>query len=150
VITVKEVGFNEVLPVWSEYLWPNSRNLRPMSSLCFLGEYDNEIYNKYTARFSVAELDGRIIGVNSCHQTSKLHYRSRGIYVFDEYRRQGVAQLLFNFVKQSAIEAGCGLIWSLPRLDALSAYKTFGFTEVGEVVNQGVEYGPNIFVALRI
>lgn len=148
---LREISFDEILPIWKYYLWPErTTTIQPMSSMLFLGETDIKIYDKYKARFCAVEHQGQIIGVNSCHQSGPDHMRSRGIYVDPKFRRHGVSKLLFDFVKKYAAESECELIWSLPRLSALPAYLGNGFEICGEVINYGVEYGPNVYVALRL
>jgi hypothetical protein len=40
------------------------------------------------------------------------------------------------------------MIWSIPRLTALPAYERAGFKTVGNRVDEGVEFGPNIYCCL--
>jgi GNAT superfamily N-acetyltransferase len=145
-----EITFEEILPVWREHLW-NGRlsDIKPMSSMTLDRQYDMSIYEKYVPYFC-AVVDGKeILGVNSCHQTGNTEFRSRGIYIFPEHRGKGVSKKLFNFVKEKALENNCSTIWSLPRLTALTAYKAAGFEECSEVINEGVEFGPNVYVKLN-
>ena len=46
-----------------------------------------EIYKKYFPYFFGAYVDGKLAGVNSGHKTSETNFRSRGLYVLEEYRR---------------------------------------------------------------
>jgi len=38
------------------------------------------------------------------------------------------------------------MIWSIPRQSALLAYTKFGFNTVGDYFDEGMEFGPNIYV----
>lgn len=145
-----EITFEEILPVWNEHLW-NGRisDIRSMSSMTLDRQYNIAIYEKYKPYFCAVVENDRILGVNSCHQTDVNEFRSRGIYVFPEHRNKGVTSLLFDFVKQKAKEANCKVIWSLPRMSALPAYKRAGFEVCSEVINKGVEFGPNVYVKLN-
>ena len=42
------------------------------------------------------------------------------------------------------------MIWSIPRKSALPAYAKFGFETVGDYFDEGMEFGPNIYVIKRI
>lgn len=145
-----EVTFLDILPVWKNELWQGRiSDIKPLSSMTLNREYNMEIYHKYCPYFCMV-LDGDIVaGVNSCHQTGEDEFRSRGIYVYPRYRKQGVTKLLFDFVKKKAKESNCSTIWSLPRLDALPAYEKAGFVVCSEVINEGVEFGPNVYVKLN-
>jgi GNAT superfamily N-acetyltransferase len=89
------------------------------------------IFN-YPATFFAAYDNERIIGVNSGHKTADKLYRSRGLWVDPNYRKQGVAQLLFESTETQARLEGCDAVWSIPRKTALSAYQRFGFETVGD------------------
>jgi GNAT superfamily N-acetyltransferase len=107
------------------------------------------IYDFYKPYFCAVYNNNTLLGVNSCHQTSPTDFRSRGIYVFPEHRGKGATKLLFDFVKQKAEESNCNTIWSLPRVSALPAYERAGFKTCSEVINEGVEFGPNVYVKIN-
>jgi GNAT superfamily N-acetyltransferase len=78
-----------------------------------------------------------------------MHYRSRGIWVHPEHRREGVAQTLFNLLELQAKNEGCEMIWSIPRKTALISYTKFGFETVGDfIVTETSE--SNIYVKKRL
>lgn len=69
-----------------------------------------------------------LIGVNSGHMCIDKEYRSRGLYVFPEYRKKGVGtELLLSTIEQAKKEEA-RLIWSYPKLQSWSTYKNAGFT----------------------
>ena len=84
-----------------------------------------------TALFFGVFSDGTLVGVNSGHKTSDTHYRSRGLWVDPSFRKQGIAQMLFQMTEQQAVDECCSFVWSVPRKTALSAYQRFGFNTVG-------------------
>lgn len=148
---LKEVSFDDVLPVWQEHLWLDRvSEIKSMSSMTLSRTYDMSIYKKYTPYFCAIYDNDTIVGVNSCHQTGELEFRSRGIYIFPQYRSKNYSAMLFEFVKQKAIENNCTTIWSLPRLSALKSYTSYGFKECSEIINTNVEFGPNVYVSLEL
>ena len=150
-IGIRSITFDLIYPVWSEYLWKGRESpITPSSSMKLDGTNDISIHKKYPVYFCGVYIDGTLAGVNSCHQTGDNEFRSRGIYVFPEYRRLGLSQMLFQFVEDKSFENRCSLIWSLPRINALDSYKKFGFEECSGVINTGVEFGPNIYVKLNL
>lgn len=132
-----KVQFEDIRAVWETKLWPHRESaIEPMSVMTwpFEGdpdEYDMSILDKYTPTFFGVEKHRKLIGVNSGHRTSDMHYRSRGIWVDPKYRKSGVAQYLFNVTELQAKKENCEMIWSLPRETALSSYTRFGFETVG-------------------
>ena len=108
-----------------------------------------DIFNYEPSFFGVIR-NGRIVGVNSGHRTKDNIYRSRGIWVDPDVRKKGVAQLLFDATEKQAIKEGCNMIWSIPRKSALSAYTKFGFETIGNFFDEGMEFGPNIYVTKEL
>lgn len=150
-ITIRPINFEQILPIWKSFLWKDRVSaITPTSSMKLDRTNDVSIHTKYTPYFCGVYVDGVIAGVNSCHQTGENEFRSRGIYVFPEYRMMGLSQHLFQFVEDRAFENKCSVLWSLPRVSALDAYKKFGFKECSEIINNGVEFGPNVYVRLEL
>ncbi len=132
-----KITFDDILPIWEKQLWPDRQSaIEPMSAMTwpFEGspeEYDMNIFSRYDATFFAVSRKNKIVGVNSGHRTSPMHYRSRGIWVDPKHRREGIAQTLFNLTELQAKQEGCEMIWSIPRKTALSSYTRFGFETVG-------------------
>lgn len=124
---IKEITFDDVFPIWRNHLWPDRvSEIEPNSAMCYLGGYD--LYNmKTTPTFFGYFVDGKIAGVNSGHMCNDNHYRSRGLFVFDEYRGLGIGtKLLRRTISQGAKE-GAVLSWSLPRMQGWHAYHNAGY-----------------------
>ncbi len=135
-ITIGLIDFDTVENVWREKLWPGRTSAIETHSAMtwpYDGnslEYDMDIF-KYPASFFAVWDDEKLIGVNSGHKTTDTLYRSRGLWVDPEYRKQGIAQLLFGVTETTAQLENCSAIWSIPRKTALSAYQRYGFETVG-------------------
>jgi len=140
------ISFEEILPVWTNNLWAGRKSkIKPTNGLKFLGGFDKEI-EKNSPTFFGAFDDKKLIGVNSGHVTNDFEYRSRGIFVFPQYRRQGISQELFKAIEKQAIKEKKNTLWSMPRLSSLKAYEKFGFSVVSREFDDNVEFGPNCFV----
>jgi GNAT superfamily N-acetyltransferase len=84
---------------------------------------------KYAKPTFIALYDNnRLIGVNSGHPTGK-SYRSRGLYVFNEFRGKGLGILLLQETINCARQLGYSSIWSMPRQDSISTYNNAGFIQ---------------------
>lgn len=150
IIQVSKIDFDTILPIWNIHLWPNRKTeIKPLSSIRYMGGYDMSIYN-YTPTFLAAFIDDKIVGVNSGFKTSQNHYRSRGIFVFPEYRSLGVAQHLFLAIEDQAKQEGCNLLWSIPRKTAVISYLKFGFKITSPWFDENMEFGPNCYVCKSI
>ena len=147
----KQITFEQICQIWQSELWPNRVSpIETHSAMTwpFDGnqlEFDMDIFN-YDASFFCVYRKQVIIGENSGHRTRDDLYRSRGIWVDPKFRKTGVAQTLFELTESKAREEGCRLIWSIPRKSALPAYTKFGFETVGDYFDEGMEFGPNIYV----
>ncbi len=146
-----ETDWTEVKPLWSEHLWPLRLPdyITPISSMIFCGGFDTDI-KKNRPSFWIAEQDGVIVGTISGFKTADKQYRSRGIWIHQSVRGQGLSLELFRTVQDRAVEQQCNMIWSYPRLTALSAYKKFGFNAVGNVVEDDDPYSPHVYVSKNI
>jgi len=149
---LERLDFNTIKTIWENNLWPNRSSAIETHSVMtwpYEGnpeQYDMDIFN-YPATFWGAYLDNKLVGVNSGHKTTDKQYRSRGIWVNPEYRKRGVAQMLFLMTAHQAKVERCEMLWSIPRKTALPAYTKFGFETVGDfIVTETSE--ANIYVKL--
>lgn len=151
---IERLNFKTVESIWSTKLWPNRTSaIETHSAMTWPFEgnpesIDMNIFN-YPATFWGAYLDNKLVGVNSGHKTTDEQYRSRGIWVDPEYRKRGVAQMLFLLTAHQAKIEGCELLWSIPRKTALPAYTKFGFETVGDYIITETS-DANIYVKLAL
>ena len=154
--------FDDVLPIWNKKLWPNrvskieSRSalywdVRQWIRFCNVSitKKQKEIL-KYEPTFFCIRDNNKIIGVNSGFKTEYKVHRSRGLYVNNLYRNQGLAQILLGSVVEQDKREECSWIWSLPRKTALPVYNKSGFIKVGDWIEEGVEFGPNCLAVLKL
>lgn len=147
----QKITFNQICEVWQAELWPERQSpIEPHSAMTWPFENNPEQYDmnifEYSPVFWGVYINKELVGVNSGHRTTDTQYRSRGIWVHPEHRHRGVAQTLFTMTAHQAILEKCNMIWSIPRQSALLAYTKFGFNTVGDYFDEGMEFGPNIYV----
>ncbi len=134
-----KISFEDILPIWENKLWPNRESaIEGVSAMTWPYEgnpepIDMNIFD-YQPTFYGVFMDNKLVGVNSGHRTTDTQYRSRGIWVDPDYRKRGVAQLLFVLTEHQARIEKCEMMWSIPRKTALTAYTKFGFTTVGDFI----------------
>jgi N-acetylglutamate synthase-like GNAT family acetyltransferase len=117
--------------------------------MMFGGGFDTDI-KKNRPSFWMAEQHGVVVGTISGFKTADKQYRSRGIWIRETARGQGLSLELFRTVQDRAIEQRCDIIWSYPRLTSLAAYKKFGFDTIGQLVEDDDPYSPHVYVSKKI
>lgn len=152
---VQQITFEQILPIWKHKLWP--KRLSPIethSAMTWPSSYPNQPFdmNVFTYPvyfFGIYDQD-KLVAVNSGHSTNDQEFRSRGLWVDPDYRGQKLAQQILRATIEQAKETGAHMIWSIPRLTALPAYEKVGFRTVGNIVDEGVEFGPNIYCEKKL
>lgn len=138
------IDWQTILPIWRDHLWKGRvTDIKPTNGLKLMGGYDQKI-ELYHPTFFGVYIDGKCVGVNSGHATSKTEYRSRGIFVFPKYRGREISQKLFQAVENQAKFEKKTTLWSMPRSSAFRSYEKFGFKRVSEFFND-MEFGPNYY-----
>jgi len=151
IVKIIETDWSEIKPVWSKFLWPlkTANQITSTSSMVFLGGYNLDI-KKNRPSFWIARCDDVVVGTISGFKTSPNQFRSRGIWVADSYRGQGISFKLFEVVEARALEYNCNSIWSYPRVSALPAYLKFGFFSSGEIIHSDDPYTPHIYAEKKL
>lgn len=141
---VEKISFDEISKVWALDLWKDRQSpITPMSSMVCLGGYDMSIYNNVPTFFAIKDID-KIVAVNSGHMTINGYYRSRGLWVDKQYRRQGLTYILFNALYDQAKIENAKYVWSFPKEESLQPYIKNGFTVRSNIVDN--ELGPHYYV----
>lgn len=146
--SVQTITFEEILPIWREYLWPDrTSEITSTSAMHHLGGYDL-VNMSYTPTFFAYTIAGSIAGVNSGHMCMHGQYRSRGLYVFDQYRGRGIGtKLLITTVAQARLE-GATMCWSYPKDSSWSTYARAGFVLSSEF--ESSENGTNAYCMIYL
>ena len=149
-IIVKKITFDEIFSTWHNYLWKERKSeIKPTNPIKFMGGYDKSIENSKPSFFGAMNKD-KCVGVNSGFATDVNLYRSRGLYVYKNWRKKGIATLLLNATEKQALQENKKILWSMPRKSALKMYKSFGFAQISVFFDKGVEFGPNCFMCKYI
>lgn len=124
---IEEIAFEEMLHIWRTYLWPHRTSaIESHSAMNFLGGYDIKNMNSEPSFFAYIQ-DSKILGVNSGHKCFDNSYRSRGLFVFPEYRNKGIGVSLLKETILQGIKESSSFVWSYPRKTSWSTYKNAGF-----------------------
>jgi GNAT superfamily N-acetyltransferase len=152
---VQQITFEQILPIWQNKLWLNRvSKIETHSAMTWPFShpdqpYDMTVFTYPVYFFGIYDQD-KLIAVNSGHLTTDQEFRSRGLWVDPDYRGQKLAQQILLATIDQARESGAKMIWSIPRLTALPAYEKVGFKTVGDRIDEGVEFGPNIYCHQKI
>lgn len=125
---ITQINYETIFPIWQNYLWPERRSkITSTSAMKYLGEYNIDNMN-FTPNFLAYFIDDNTIaGVNSGHKCSDNGYRSRGLYVFPEFRKKGIGILLLKDTIKIAKKESCHYIWSYPKQTSWTTYQKAGF-----------------------
>lgn len=141
---ISEIQFNEIQPVWTHELWPGRTSpVERCSAIDRLGQISMELMDQETF-FWKAHRDSKIVGVIGAQLTGNDELRSRGLWVSEPYRGQGIASSLVKQVFAKGLDLKCKVVWTLARSTALPFYKKMGF-EVTLTSDQ-YEFGPHYIV----
>lgn len=145
---IKKISYDEILDVWTNHLWSHrTSKIESISAMLFLKGYDLNNYN-YIPTFFGYYHNNKLSGVNSGHKCFDGTYRSRGLFVFKEFRHLGIGkQLLIETINQGKSEKA-NLVWSFPRKESWNTYESAGFTLAGEW--QLSETGINTFCKIHV
>ena len=142
---INKISFEEISSIWASDLWKSRLSpIKPISSMVFLGGYDMSIYNNVPTFFGIKEY-GKLIAVNSGHMTVNGYYRSRGLWVEEQYRGRGYTRLLFQELYEVAKSERAYYVWSLPKVNSVGAYVKNGFSISSKITND-FELGPHYYV----
>jgi GNAT superfamily N-acetyltransferase len=139
---IKEISFENIEDVWLQKdMWGDALQKKmlmtaaPVHSIYYwdgkeyFGGFDEKIRDlSYSNPVYYAWIeDGEIVGVNSYYHLNSIQCRSRGLYVFPEYRGKGIGRKLLEHAIESNRKSGYKFIWSLPRQTSKSTYESAGF-----------------------
>ena len=143
---VLKPSWEEIKRVWDTKLWPG-RDSEPVTSMVFMGGYDME-YKKQEPVFLGIVVDGNLVAVNSYVLTHGTEYRSRGLWVDEEHRGQGMAKRILSATLSEIGDRGGSMVWTMPRRDAMAAYMSVGFRRRSDWIEQ--DWGTNCYAARHI
>lgn len=126
-LSITEITYDVILPIWEKYLWPQrTSKIEPTSAMCYLGGYDTKNMSDQVFYLG-AYVDNVLVGVNSGHMCYDGSFRSRGLYVHSDYRKQGIGQTLLVETIKMGDECNADFIWSYPRKQSWETYFRAGF-----------------------
>lgn len=124
---IREISYEDILPIWEERLWVDRKDpIEKVSWMPYLDLGDYIQPPEEPTFFAWFDKD-KIVGVNSGHMCADNSYRSRGLWVDEAYRGQGLgAQLLFANIRDG-LNRKADFIWSFPRKSSWRTYERVGF-----------------------
>jgi GNAT superfamily N-acetyltransferase len=129
---IKEISFDTIYNFWSKDLWPDRKQINSMSNMRFMDTANLSISKIYVPTFFGFFINEKLVGVNSGHSSSRIHYRSRGLWVEPAYRNQGIGVELLKYTFSLAEKEKRVICWSLPRKSSIGSYLKAGFEQCSE------------------
>lgn len=146
---IREISWEKIYPIWTTYLWPARHDVKTMSSMTLSREYNIKIYKEFKPTFWGYYSGDLLIGVNSGHSVYSHEFRSRGLFVVSDYRRQGIATALLKTCIQHAFATGHTVCWSFPNIKSIQTYFNAGFSLEYDIIYDA-DFGQNQYVAIRV
>lgn len=145
-ITIKQIAFNDILPIWQHQLWPNRISaIEPVSAIDIESNIDIKILDyTSTAHYFGAFSGSNLAGVISGHLTTPNQCRLRGLFVDETYRGYGISKLLIETEIEKAKSLGCTQIWALIRTKNLGLFQKFAFQK--KLETDKYEFGPHFII----
>jgi N-acetylglutamate synthase-like GNAT family acetyltransferase len=141
---IKQINFEEIKTVWASKLWPSRISpIKSYSAMLFMGDSSGK-FSEQPARFLAGYIDDKIVAVNSIHLAERYMARSRGLWVDENYRGQGLGIKILNASSDLARKLGAQAIWSFPRQSSFKTYQAVGFIQTSLWLDDG-EFGPNCY-----
>jgi GNAT superfamily N-acetyltransferase len=147
---IKKIEWEEILPIWEKDLWPNRKSeITPTSAMCLSGkwkitenstpEFIEQVYDLKNMEFSPTFwgyiIGDDLIGVNSGHMCLESQYRSRGLFVYPEYRGLGIGTKLLQKTMAQGYSEKAILSWSYPRETSWKSYHRAGYITTNNLYN---------------
>ena len=146
--TLSETDFSTAGAVWKSRLWPKRvEPIEARSALLFKKGFDLN-YQSAEVFFVKAAADQQIVGVCSGQRTGPKEFRSRGLWVAENYRKKGIGGALFRFVEEEAKRRGGLHLWTLARYSSKEFYLSMGMKSAGKTGK--FEYGPHFYMSKKL
>jgi len=129
----KDITFDDIRPFWDK-LWAG-KTYEQHSAMSYLGGYlawppETVCY------YGVFDKNNNIVGVNSCHDTGAYTVRSRGLWVDEQHRNNGLGRMLLNYAVAWTESQGRIALWSYPKSTAWTTYNSAGFEQQGPWITE--------------
>lgn len=124
---ILKTDFDTIYKIWRENLWSDRVSaIEPQSAMLLTGGYDLKNF-EYTPTFFIYMVNDQIAGCNSGHKCCDGSYRSRGLYVYPDFRKKGYAKKLLLATIEQGMKERATYVWSYPRYESWPSYKAAGF-----------------------
>jgi len=145
---IRLTTWDNIYQIWTSYLWKDrASNIEPVSAMLYLQGHDLKNFN-YEPTFFAYYINDNIAGVNSGHKCCDGSYRSRGLFVFPEYRNKGIATILLSETIFQGSKENASFVWSLPKKESWKPYENAGFQLTSEWMS--TETGTNGFCRIDL
>lgn len=140
---IEKTTFDIVLNIWKNHLWTERKSeIDSHSAMLINGGYELKNFD-FPATFFVYKENDIIMGCNSGHMCYDKSYRSRGLFVFPDYRKKGIGYKLLEATVLQGLKERADLIWSYPKLESWPTYNKAGFELLSNWVES--ETGTNAY-----
>lgn len=149
-VYLEESNFEVVKEYWSHFLWPDRKSaIEETSWIDQDGKINPQLQFAKTYFWCLKLKDSsKVVGVVSGADAGSLGFRSRGLWVDEDYRNQGFGRALMLALMQKAAELGHKKVWTMPRESSVHFYESIGFKMQKNI--EGYEYGPHYIAECKL
>lgn len=137
-MSFKIIDFETIQTIWyEEDMWGQLAYAPPVNEYLYLNGKNKKIKDlNYSKPVFYGYLENnKILGVNSYFHVNEDQCRSRGLYVYPKYRKNGIAIELLKYAIDQNKNKGYKFIWSKPRDTAIKSYQAAGYKITSDAFN---------------
>jgi GNAT superfamily N-acetyltransferase len=124
---ILQVQYKDIVTIWKNDLWPERQSaIETHSAMLIDKTFDIKNFS-YPATYFLYLFNNKIIGCNSGHMCADNSYRSRGLFVYPEYRGKGIGVKLLQATITQGQKENAKFVWSYPRQTSWHTYEKAGF-----------------------
>jgi GNAT superfamily N-acetyltransferase len=140
-----KADFQLARAIWSQSLWPGRHSeIEATSAIGPDGRISLLNHREIQSIFLVAkDRNEETIGLVSGFPTGDRLFRSRGLWVGENWRRRGIGRFLMAALESHARSENCDVIWTMPRKSSAGFYQSLGFQILGDTPVE-YEFGPHV------
>ena len=151
---IEQINFEIIQEIWyEEDMWGQMAYVPPTNDYLYwdgkehFGQREEKIrdLNYSNPVFYAYKENNKILGVNSYFHVNQDQCRSRGLYVYPEYRERGIGTILLKYAIDQNRDKKYKFIWSRPRNTAVEAYKKAGFKITSKIVDNTPDGKPMLY-----
>ena len=146
---IQACEFVDIFNIWRDQLWPKRQSLiEPISWLSIDGTYCEQFALERPSFWMARSPQNEVVGVLGGHPTPPGLYRTRGLWIREDFRRRGLGRRLMQELFNEALRMGYRQVWTMPRISSWPFYESCGFHVLRRA--DEFEFGPHFIAKIEL